>query len=73
MARRQVVYALWHGTMSGEDLRAEIKAEAEVELKKAEAEWHKRLKEINEKVDATRHEIASYVEGEQEQVENEAE
>ena len=65
--------ALLYAPMSGEDLRAEIKAEAEIELKKAEAEWHKRLKEINEKVDATRHEIASYVEGEQEPVENEAE
>ena len=51
----------------------EIKAEAEVELKKAEAEWHKRLKEINDKVDATRHEIKSYMDGEQEPVESEAE
>jgi tetrahydromethanopterin S-methyltransferase subunit G len=48
--------------MSGEELRAEIKAEAETELKKAEAEWHKRLNEVNEAVEATRQEVKTYME-----------
>jgi hypothetical protein len=48
--------------MSGEELRAEIKAEAETELKKAEAEWHKRLNEVNEAIEATRQEVKTYME-----------
>ncbi|MFN2189874.1 MAG: YtxH domain-containing protein [Candidatus Promineifilaceae bacterium] len=65
--------ALLYAPMSGEDLRTEIKAEAETEFKKAEVEWNKRLKEINEKVDAMRIDVKSYIEGESTSAEGEGE
>jgi len=57
-----VAVGLLYAPMSGEELRAEIKTEAEAELKKAEAEWHKRLNEVNEAIEATRQEVKTYME-----------
>lgn len=56
-----VAVGLLYAPMSGEELRAEIRTEAEVELKKAEAEWNKRLKEVNESLEATRQEVMAYI------------
>ncbi|MGB3715509.1 MAG: YtxH domain-containing protein [Candidatus Promineifilaceae bacterium] len=61
-----VAVGLLYAPMSGEELRAEIRAEAEVELRKAEAEWNKRLKEVNESLEATRREVKAYIDKNQE-------
>lgn len=71
-----VAVGLLYAPMSGEELRAEIRTEAEVELKKVEAEWNKRLKEVNESLEATRQEVMAYMnksQETQETVEEEAE
>ena len=56
-----VAVGLLYAPMSGEELRAEIKAEAEEELSKVEAEWNRGLKEINERLESTRREVMAYV------------
>jgi gas vesicle protein len=71
-----VAVGLLYAPMSGEDLRKEIRAEAEVELKKAEVEWNKRLKEVNESLETMRSEVKTYMDKAQESeeiVEEEAE
>ena len=68
-----VAVGLLYAPMSGEELRAEIRAEAETELRKAEAEWNKRLKEVNETIENTRQEIMAYMDKSQESVEEESE
>ena len=68
-----VAVVLLYAPMSGEELRAEIKAEAETELRKAEAEWNRRLKEVTETLEATRSEIKAYIDKEQETAEEESE
>jgi gas vesicle protein len=71
-----VAVGLLYAPMSGEELRAEIRTEAEVELKKVEAEWNKRLKEVNKSLEATRQEVMAYMnksQETQETVEEEAE
>lgn len=68
-----VAVGLLYAPMSGEELRAELKAEAETELRKAEAEWNRRLQEVNETIEATRSEIMTYLEKEQETAEEESE
>ena len=68
-----VAVGLLYAPMSGEELRAEIKAEAETELKKVEAEWHKKLNEVNEAVEATRQDVKTYMEKTPETAEEESE
>ena len=46
---------------SGEELRAQIQQEAQVEMKKIEAEWHKRLQQVQKTIDETRVEVKSMV------------
>jgi gas vesicle protein len=44
---------------SGEELRAQIQQEAEIELKKLEAEWHRRLQQVQKSIEETRNEVKS--------------
>ncbi len=44
---------------SGEELRAQIQQEAEIELKKLEAEWRRRLQQVQKSIDETRNELKS--------------
>jgi gas vesicle protein len=57
-----VAVGLLYAPKSGEELRAEIKAEAEVELQKLEVEWNRRMKEVNESIETTRKEVMTYIE-----------
>jgi gas vesicle protein len=42
---------------SGEELRAQIQQEAEIELKKLEAEWRRRLQQVQKSIEETRNEV----------------
>ncbi len=42
---------------SGEELRAQIQQEAEIELKKLEAEWQRRLQQVQKSIEETRNEV----------------
>lgn len=42
---------------SGEELRAQIQQEAEIELKKLEVEWRKRLQQVQKSIEETRNEV----------------
>lgn len=42
---------------SGEELRAQIQQEAEKEMQKIEAEWRKRLQQVQSSIDETRSEM----------------
>jgi gas vesicle protein len=44
---------------SGEELRAQIQQEAEIELKKLEAEWQRRLQQVQKSIEETRNEVKS--------------
>ncbi|GMQ78745.1 MAG: hypothetical protein BMS9Abin02_1279 [Anaerolineae bacterium] len=44
---------------SGEELRAQIQQEAEIELKKLEVEWRRRLQQVQKSIDETRNELKS--------------
>jgi gas vesicle protein len=44
---------------SGEELRAQIQQEAEIELKKLEAEWRRRLQQVQKSIEETRNEVKS--------------
>lgn len=55
-------FALLFAPASGEELRAQIREGAEVELRKAETEWKKAVAELSAKVDETRQEVSSLVE-----------
>jgi gas vesicle protein len=67
-----VAVGLLYAPKSGEELRAEIKAEAEVELQKLEVEWNRRMKEVNESIETTRNEVMTYVERAQSASEDES-
>lgn len=56
------VVALLLAPSSGSELRAELRAGAETELNKFEAEWHRRLEEVSANVEAMREDLSSYVE-----------
>lgn len=64
-----VAVGLLYAPMSGDELRAEIRSEAETQSKKAEAEINRRMKEFNESLEATRRELMAYVEGAQQKAE----
>ena len=68
-----VAVGLLYAPMSGEELRAEIKTEAEADLKKVEAEWQKRLSEVHDAIEATRHEVMTQLEKTTETAEGEVE
>jgi gas vesicle protein len=42
---------------SGEELRAQIQQEAEIELKKLEVEWRRRLQQVQKSIEETRNEV----------------
>ena len=44
---------------SGEELRAQIQQEAQIELKKLEAEWQRRLQQVQKSIEETRDEVKS--------------
>lgn len=44
---------------SGEELRAQIQQEAQIELKKLEAEWQRRLQQVQKSIEETRKEVKS--------------
>jgi len=44
---------------SGEELRAQIQQEAQIELKKLEAEWQRRLQQVQKSIEETRDELKS--------------
>lgn len=44
---------------SGEELRAQIQQEAQIELKKLEAEWQRRLQQVQKSIEETRSEVKS--------------
>ncbi len=67
-----VAVGLLYAPKSGEELRAEIKAEAEVELQKLESEWNRRMKEVNESIETTRNEVMTYIERAQSASEDES-
>lgn len=46
---------------SGEELRAQIQQEAEKEMQKVEAEWRKRLQQIQTSIDETRSEMKEMI------------
>jgi gas vesicle protein len=48
------VTALLYAPTSGEELRAQIRAEAEVEREKLNAEWHRRMDDVQRTVETTR-------------------
>lgn len=56
------IVALLMAPMSGEELRRQIQAEADAELKRVDAEWQKILKQVNETVEETQKELRSYIE-----------
>lgn len=56
------VAALLFAPSSGEELRAQIKSEAEVRLEKLNAELEKSLGEVREAVEKTRTELMGYIE-----------
>ena len=47
---------------SGEELRAQIQQEAQIELKKLEAEWQRRLQQVQNTIEETRSELKSMAE-----------
>ena len=42
---------------SGEELRAQIQQEPEIELKKLEVEWRRRLQQVQKSIEETRNEV----------------
>lgn len=56
------VVALLYAPSSGEELRSQIKSEAEVRLEKLTTELEKSLAEVKESVEKTRTEFMSYIE-----------
>ncbi len=44
---------------SGEELRAQIQQEAQIELKKLEAEWQRRHQQVQKSIEDTRDELKS--------------
>ncbi len=44
---------------SGEELRAQIQQEAQIELKKLEVEWQRRLQQVQKSIEDTRNEVKS--------------
>ena len=56
------VVALLLAPSSGSELRTELRAGAEAELNKFEAEWHRRLQEVSANVEAMRDDLSNYVE-----------
>jgi gas vesicle protein len=56
------VAALLLAPMSGEDLRRQIQEEANAELKKFDAEWHKVMQQVNQTVEDTQAELRAYIE-----------
>ena len=44
---------------SGEELRAQIQQEAQIELKKLEAEWQRRLQQVQKSIEEMRNEVKS--------------
>jgi gas vesicle protein len=56
------VVALLYAPSSGEELRSQIKSEAEVRLEKLSAELEKSLADVKETVEKTRTELMSYLE-----------
>jgi gas vesicle protein len=54
------VVALLLAPSSGSELRAELRAGAETELNKFEAEWQRRLQEVSANVEAMRQDLANY-------------
>ena len=56
------VAALLLAPMSGEDLRRQIQEEANVEMKRVDAEWKKMLEQVNLTVEDTRAELRAFIE-----------
>ena len=56
------VAALLLAPMSGEDLRRQIQEEANAEMKKVDAEWHKIMEQLSQTVEDTQAELRAYIE-----------
>lgn len=59
--------ALLYAPTSGEELRGQIRTEADVRLEKLSAEWEKAIAELQASVDKTRTEVMTYLEQMQEE------
>ncbi len=55
------IAALLLAPMSGRELRAQLGQEAGAELNKAQAEWHKTLRQVHQTVEATRSDFKAYI------------
>lgn len=56
------VVALLYAPTSGEELRTQIRVEADTRLKQASEEWDKALKNMQKSLDETTEEIRAYLE-----------
>jgi len=54
--------ALLYAPTSGEELRTNIKTEADIRLEKLSAEWEKTVAELQASAENTRTEVMSYIE-----------
>jgi len=53
--------ALLYAPSSGEELRSQIKTEADIRLEKLSAEWEKTLTELQASAEKTRSEVKAYI------------
>jgi gas vesicle protein len=55
------VVALLYAPKSGEELRAQIKAEADATAKRASAEWNKAMQEIKAEIEESQNQVKGYM------------
>jgi gas vesicle protein len=55
------VVALLYAPKSGEELRAQIKAEADATAKRASAEWNKAMQEIKTEIEESQNQVKGYM------------
>ena len=55
------IVALLYAPKSGEELRAQIRSEADATVKRASAEWNKAVQQIQQQIDEGQAQIQSYM------------